>query len=116
MSIPYVPTSMKNIDKDGDGVVDHLQFAITNEVDSGSASIGVKLLIDGTDFTDRATLQIEKQRPQNLGSYIYISTRQGDRCVVDIDHAGKIKPGKHRVKITVDTPVGSYSSEFEDMA
>jgi len=99
---------MKSTDKN------HLQFAIVNRVDSGSASIGAKLLVDGADFTEKATLQIENQRPQNLGPYIYISTRYGDKFLVSIDHEGKIKSGKHKVKITVDTPVGSYSSEFED--
>jgi hypothetical protein len=114
MSIPYVPSSMKNVDKDGDGVADHLQFAVTNRVDSGSASIGMKLFIDGADFTDKGTLQIGSQKPQKLGSYLYISTNYGDKCFVEVDHAGKIKAGKHKVKITVNTPVGTYTSEFED--
>jgi hypothetical protein len=108
MSIPYVPSSMKLTDKD------HIQFAFINKVESGSASIGAKLFIDGIDFTDKATLQIENQRAQNIGPYIYISTTLGDRCTVLVDHGGKLKPGKHKVRITVDTPVGSISSEFED--
>jgi len=108
MSIPYVPSSMKNTDKD------HLQFAIMNKVESGSASIGAKLIIDGVDYTDRATIQIGGQRPQKLGTYVYISTTYGDTCTVGVDHGGKIGAGKHKVKIMVDTPVGSYSAEFED--
>ena len=108
MSIPYVPSSMKNTDKD------HLQFAIMNKVESGSASIGTKLLIDGVDFTEKATIQIGGQRPQKLGTYVYISTSYGDKCIVEVDHEGKIRAGKHKVKINVDTPIGSYSAEFED--
>jgi len=107
MSIPYIPSSMKNTDKD------HLQFAITNKVESGSASIGAKLLIDGVDYTEKATIQIDDQGPQKLGTYVYISTRYGDKCTIEVDHGGKIKAGKHKVKITVDTPVGSFSAEFE---
>jgi len=99
---------MKNTDKN------HLQFAIMNEVESGSASIGAKLLVDGVDYTEKATISIENQRPQKLGTYVYISTRYGDKCVIEVDHEGKIKAGKHKVKITVDTPIGSYSAEFED--
>jgi len=108
MSIPYVPSSMKNTDKN------HLQFAIVNKVESGSASIGAKLLIDGVDYTERATIQIESQRPQKLGTYVYISTSYGDKCMIEVDHEGKIKAGRHKVKITVDTPMGTYSAEFED--
>jgi hypothetical protein len=108
MSIQYVPSSTKRTDKD------RIQFAFVNKVESGSASIGAKLTVDGIDFTDRATLQIENQRAQNLGPYMYISTRLGDRCTVLVDHGGQLKPGKHKVRVTVDTPVGSYSSEFED--
>jgi hypothetical protein len=104
---------MKNIDKDGDGIADHLQFAIINKVDSGSASIGIKLQIDGVDFTDKGILQIGNQKPQKLGSYIYINTDYGDTCVVEVNHGGKIKAGKHTVKIMVNTPVGTYTSEFE---
>ncbi|MGQ9515414.1 MAG: hypothetical protein ACUVTL_10290 [Thermoproteota archaeon] len=115
MSIPYVPSSMKNVDKDGDGIADHLQFAIINRVDSGSASIGIKLSIDGMDFTEKSTLQIGSQKPQKLGPYLYISTNYGDRCIVEVDHAGKIKAGKHKVKIMTNTPVGTYTSEFEDV-
>lgn len=99
---------MKNTDKN------HLQFAIMNEVESGSASIGAKLLVDGVDYTEKATISIENQRLQKLGTYVYISTRYGDKCVIEVDHEGKIKAGKHKVKITVDTPIGSYSAEFED--
>ncbi|TLM99498.1 hypothetical protein FDZ71_15745 [bacterium] len=110
MSIPYVPSSMKNTDEN------HLRFAIVNKVESGSASIGAKLIIDGVDYTDRATIQIEDQRPQKLGTYVYISTAYGDRCTIKVDHEGKIKPGKHKVKVTVDTPIGSYNAEFEDTA
>lgn len=108
MSTPYVPSSMKNTDKN------HLQFAIMNKVESGSASIGAKLLIDEVDYTEKATIQIENQRPQKLGTYVYISTSYGDKCIIEVDHEGKIKAGKHKVKLTVDTPVGSYSAEFED--
>jgi len=110
MSIPYVPSSMKNTDKS------HLQFAIMNKVESGSASIGAKLVIDGVDYTEKATIQIEDQRPQRLGTYVYISTTYGDKCTIEVDHEGKIKPGKHEVKLSVDTPMGSYSAEFEDTA
>ncbi|MBO3802866.1 MAG: hypothetical protein JTT11_03170 [Candidatus Brockarchaeota archaeon] len=116
MSVPYVPSSMKNLDKDGDGVADHLQFAVTNKVESGSASIGVKLQIDGVDFTDRGVMQIGSQKPQKLGPYLYISTNYGDKCVVEVEHGGKIKAGKHKVRMTVSTPVGTFTSEFEDTA
>ena len=105
---------MKNIDKNGDGVADHLQFAFINRVESGSASIGMKLLIDGTDFTEKATLQIGNQKPQDIGPHVYISTNYGDRCIVEVNHEGKMKPGKHKVIITASTPVGLYTSEFED--
>jgi len=114
MSIPYVSSSMKNIDKNGDGVPDHLQFALINRVESGSASIGMKLLIDGADFTEKATLQIGSQKPQNIGPYVYIITNYGDRCIVEVNHEGEIKPGKRKVRITASTPVGSFTSEFED--
>jgi len=99
---------MKNTDKN------HLQFAIMNNVESGSASIGAKLLVDGVDYTEKTTIKIENQRPQKLGTYVYISTRYGDKCIVEVDHEGKIKAGMHKVTLTVDTPVGSYSAEFED--
>jgi hypothetical protein len=116
MSVPYVPSSMKWSDKKGGKIADQLQFILLNKVDSGSANIGVKLLIDGVDYTDRATIRIEDQQPQKLGPYVYVSTGYGDKCFIEVDHGGKVKPGKHKVKVIVDTPVGSYTTEFEDKA
>ncbi len=115
MSLSYVKGSLKNVDKDEDGIADHLQFKMINYIGSGSAYVSdFKVLVDGEDMTDKATLKIAGQAPKPVKSLTYVTAYYGDEILVEIKHDGKIKPGLHRVELSARIEWYPISVKFED--
>jgi len=115
VAIPYVKGSLKNIDKDGDGVPDHIQFKLINHIGSGSVYVSrVQVLVNGEDVTENTTFKIGDSPPRPAKAPGYVSSNYGDEILVEIKHNGKIGPGRHKIKLAVESSFGPYVLEFED--
>ncbi|MCD6096125.1 MAG: hypothetical protein J7J99_06135 [Thermoprotei archaeon] len=115
MSIPYVRGSLKNIDTDGDGIADSLQFKLQNNLGTGSVYISnLRILVDGKDYTESTTFKIGDKAPRPATNLGYVYSNYGDEILVEVKHKGEIKPGKHRIVISVQSDMGPYTISFED--
>ncbi len=115
MSISYVKGSLKNVDKDNDGVADHLQFKLINYLGSGSASVSdIRVLVDGKDVTDKTTFKIGDKPPKPAKSLNYVTAYYGDEVLVEIKHDGEIKPGLHKIEVSAKIDWETFNIEFEE--
>lgn len=108
MSLDYVEGSLKRVDEDA------LEFKLINHVESGSGYIGVKVLLDGKDVTDKLTMKIGTQEARQVRPYMFVTSDYGDEVLVTIKLDEPIKRGPHKVKVVCNVePLGSYTAEFE---
>ena len=76
MSLDYVEGSLKRVDEDA------LEFKLINHVESGSGYIGVKVLLDGKDVTDKLTMKIGTQEARQVRPYMFVTSDYGDEVLV----------------------------------
>ena len=115
MSIPYVRGSLKNIDTDGDGIADCLQFKLLNSLGTGSVYVSdLRILVDGRDYTKNTTFKVGDKAPRPATNLGYVYSNYGDEILVEVKHKGEIKSGKHRIEISIQSDMGSYTISFED--
>jgi len=108
MSVVYLKESLKRVDKKT------LQFTLVNRVDSGSADVGIKILLDGRDLTTRSTLRRGSGEPRPVTPHMYITSIYGDEFLVTVESDAPIEPGLHRIEVTCEIEdFGTFSAKFE---
>jgi len=108
MSVIYLKESLKRVDERT------LQFMLVNRVDSGSADVGVKILLDGRDLTTRSTLRRGSGEPRPVTPRMYITSTYGDEFLVTVGSDAPIKPGLHKIDVTCEIDyLGTFSTGFE---
>ncbi|HID90912.1 TPA: hypothetical protein EYP44_03025 [Candidatus Bathyarchaeota archaeon] len=108
--VVYSKGSLKNLDKDGDGIPDHLRFKLVNLRGTGGIRLSIKVLVDGRDVTSKTTIQVADQKPRPIKPSIYVYSIYGDELTFEVRHGGEIKAGPHKVRLVSD--IGPV--EFED--
>jgi hypothetical protein len=111
---PYVKGSMENIDLDKDGVKETLTLKFQNRIGSGSASVDLKVYVDGVDYTNKASIKIADKEARSITSGMYVASYYGDEVYVMVNHGGKLGPGKHRVNLWLRVDWETYETVIED--
>lgn len=108
LSLGYVRDSLKSPNDSA------LEFKLKNLIDSGSGYIGVKVLLDGRDVTDRSTMKIGGQNATQVKPYMFVTSNYGDEVLVTIKLEGPKKRDLHKVNVICNVEMlGTYSTEFE---
>ncbi|MFQ6095545.1 MAG: hypothetical protein ACE5NN_05330 [Candidatus Bathyarchaeia archaeon] len=107
-SLDYVKDSLKRVSENV------LEFELINHIESGSGYIGVNVLLDGKDVTEKSTMKIGEQEARQVKPYMFVASSYGDRVLFTIELDEPIKHDLHKVKVLCDVEMlGSYSAEFE---
>jgi len=108
MSIVYLEESLKRM---GEKI---LQFRLVNRIDSGSADVGVKILLDGRDITTRSTLRRGSGEPRSVTPHMYITSTYGDEFLVTVESDAPIEHGLHKIEVTCQVDyLGTFSARLE---
>ncbi|MBS7609858.1 hypothetical protein KEJ36_00970 [Candidatus Bathyarchaeota archaeon] len=105
---------MENVDLDKDGLKETLRFKFQNRIGSGSASITLEIIVDGINYTNKASLQISDGIVRSIMPGMSVTSYYGDEVYLMVNHGGKIVPGKHQVKIRLTVDWESYETMIED--
>jgi len=115
MSLRYVKGSMKNVDQDNDGTPDTLTFKLINYIGTGSSYVTMKVIIDGKEYTDKASISIAGRDFVKIVPDMFVYSTYGDEITIKVDHGGQIELGKHKVVIEGEVAGFHSSIEFEDV-
>ncbi|MCD6444036.1 hypothetical protein J7L70_03415 [Candidatus Bathyarchaeota archaeon] len=112
--LPYVKGSMENVDLDEDGVKETLVLKFQNRVGSGTASVDLRVSVDGVDYTEKSSIKIADGEPKPLKPNMYVTSYYGDEIAILINHGGEVKPGKHKVTLKISVNWETYETTIED--
>jgi len=97
MSINYVKGSLKNLDKDGDGVWDHVEFKLVNQMGSGGVLVeNLKILIDGEDVTAKTYLTVGGGRGR-IKESMYVYSMLGEEITFEVEKEGGLSDEPHEI-------------------
>jgi hypothetical protein len=109
MSLDYVKGSFRRVSENV------LAFKLVNRIDSGSANINLKVLLDGEDVTGKSTMKIGGQETRRVKPSMHVTSYYNDLVLVTIELDGPVKRDLHKAKVTCSVEMlGSYSAEFEE--
>ncbi len=112
MSLPFVEGSLTRIDDKT------LSFKLVNYVGTGSATVRIRVLMDGEDVTSKTKVRIgSEERSITQPMVVYSSYGENIEFIISSDKP--IPAGKHkfRVEISVESPIWTtITTEFEGEA
>jgi len=91
--------SFKNLDKDGDGNIDHVAIEMRNDIGTGSASLK-ELLIDGVSVPpEKINLIVGNRPPRKFDPASEIYSEYGDSIVFEVEREKGLEKGEHALGI-----------------
>ena len=92
-------TTFRNLDKDGDGKVDHFVVEIRNDIGTGSARVK-EMSIDGVAIpVDKISLTVGNRPPRKFDPTIEIYSEYGDAIKIEVEKKGGLKKGDHSLGV-----------------
>jgi len=89
----------RNLDKDGDGKVDHFVVEIQNDIGTGSATIK-EITIDGVSIPpEKITLIIGNRPPRSFDPSSEIYSVYGDKIQMEVEKEGGLEKGEHTLGV-----------------
>lgn len=89
-----------NIDKDGDGEMDHFVVDIKNDIGTGSATIK-ELKIDGVPIPpEKVQLVIGNRPAKDFDPTSEIYSTYGDKISIHVEKEGGLEEGEHSLQVT----------------
>jgi hypothetical protein len=87
--------TFKNLDKDGDGKIDHAIVEMRNDIGTGSATVK-EIMIDGVAVPpEKITLTIGNRPPRSFDPASEIYSEYGDTILFEMQKEGGLTPGEH---------------------
>ena len=109
MSLDFVKGSFRRVGESA------LEFRLVNHVESGSAYVNVKVLLDGNDVTTKSSMKIGTQEERQVKPSLYVTSYYNDPVLMTIQLDEPVRRGLHKVEVTCYVEMlGSYSTEFEE--
>jgi len=91
--------TFKNLDKDGDGKVDHFVVEIRNDIGSGSARLK-EMSIDGVAIpVDKIDLTVGNRPSRKFDPTTEIYSEYGDIIKIEVEKKGGLKKGDHSLGV-----------------
>lgn len=108
MSVDYLRGSLRRVDEKT------IQFRLVNRIGSGSADVGIKVLLDGKDSTAWSTITRGNEGARPVKPSMEISSNYGDEFLVKVRSNTQIEPGPHKVEVNFYIGyLGSFTAKFE---
>ena len=87
--------TFKNLDKDGDGKIDHAVVEMRNDIGTGSATVK-EIMIDGVTVPpEKIILTIGNRPPRSFDPASEIYSEYGDTILFEMENDGGLAPGEH---------------------
>jgi len=108
MSLDYVKDTLRRVSQNA------LEFGLVNHIESGSGYVGVRVLLDGKDVTEKSTVKIGAQEVRQVKPQMFVTSYYGDGVLFTIKLDEPIRRDLHKLRVLCNVEMlGSYSAEFE---